>query len=185
MSLLEQLDNNEAILLMYLAGELPESDHAEVQQMLSRDAALRDQLAQLAALQDSVTSTLALADTAPLHARRDAAARQFTRDFAAFEPVTVSAAPQPAHRRNRIGWLLYPVAAAAMLLLAFSLIHNRGNGTNPIAVGPITPPTTEAVTDNVASARPVPQSNVQIFPDELERELISLRTDDSGFFDEK
>lgn len=185
MSLLEQLDNNEAILLMYLAGELPESDRAEVQQMLSRDAALRDQFAQLAALQDSVSSVIAQADTRSLHARREAAARQFARDFASFTPATVAAAPQPSHHRNRLGWLRYPVAAAAILLLAFSLIHNRGNSTNPIAVGPITPPTTEAVTDNIASARPVPQSNVQIFPDELERELISLRTDDSGFFDEK
>lgn len=184
MSLLEQLDNNEAILLMYLAGELPHADHAEVQQMLSRDAALRAQLAELAALHDSVNATIAQVDAAPLNPRREAAARQFARDFASFTPATVSAAPQPSQHRNRLGWLLYPVAAAAVLLLAFSLIHNRGNSTNPIAVGPITPPTTEAAPDSLVNARPA-QNNVQIFPDELERELISLRTDDSGFFDEK
>ena len=33
-NLLQQLENNEAILLMYLAGELPEPDRVEVEQML-------------------------------------------------------------------------------------------------------------------------------------------------------
>jgi hypothetical protein len=41
---LHQLENNEAILLMYLANELPAQDRAEFEQMLASDAALRGEL---------------------------------------------------------------------------------------------------------------------------------------------
>ena len=41
---LQHLENNEAVLLMYLAGELTDSDRAEVEQMLATDARLRAEL---------------------------------------------------------------------------------------------------------------------------------------------
>ncbi len=43
-SFLQQLENNEAILLMYLADELPPQDRAEVEQMLASDAGFRGEL---------------------------------------------------------------------------------------------------------------------------------------------
>src|SRR5450432_4455003 len=43
-SLLQDLENNEAILLMYMADELPQADRLEVEQMLASDAALRGAL---------------------------------------------------------------------------------------------------------------------------------------------
>src|SRR5258706_8742588 len=61
-NLLHELENNEAILLMYLAGELPEEDRIEVEQMLAGDPALRAELAELAALQDRVSGMMARAD---------------------------------------------------------------------------------------------------------------------------
>ena len=46
-SLLHELQNNEAILLMYLANELPPQDREEVEHMLDRDANLRLELAKI------------------------------------------------------------------------------------------------------------------------------------------
>jgi len=45
-SLLPNL-TNESILVMYLAGELPEEDRAEVERLLTIDAVLRGQLDEL------------------------------------------------------------------------------------------------------------------------------------------
>jgi hypothetical protein len=41
---LQDLENNEAILLMYMADELPRADRLEVEQMLASDAGLRGEL---------------------------------------------------------------------------------------------------------------------------------------------
>ena len=46
-SVLQQLENNDAVLLMYLAGELPAEDRAEVERMLAVDAGLRQNLERL------------------------------------------------------------------------------------------------------------------------------------------
>jgi hypothetical protein len=46
-SYLQHLENNEAILLMYLADELPPQDRAEVEKMLAADPALRTDLENL------------------------------------------------------------------------------------------------------------------------------------------
>ncbi|MGD0461311.1 MAG: hypothetical protein ABSB74_02365 [Tepidisphaeraceae bacterium] len=43
-SFLQNLENNEAILLMYMADELPQADRLEVEQMLASDAGLRREL---------------------------------------------------------------------------------------------------------------------------------------------
>src|SRR5688572_19642100 len=64
MSTLLQHLNNESILLMYLAGELPAEDRAEVEQMLAGDPRLRDELEQLRAAYEGVGSALAEADAA-------------------------------------------------------------------------------------------------------------------------
>jgi hypothetical protein len=44
---LEKLENNEAVLLMYLSGELSDEDRDEVEQMLASDAGLRTELESL------------------------------------------------------------------------------------------------------------------------------------------
>jgi anti-sigma-K factor RskA len=59
---LQDLHNNEAILLMYLAGELTPQDHAEVEQMLGTDATLRHELASLQQMQEQITGSLAELD---------------------------------------------------------------------------------------------------------------------------
>lgn len=142
-NLLQQLENNEAILLMYLAGELPQADRAEVEQMLASDAALRAELAEMASLQDDVAGVLSLADAAghAAPARVDAAARRVGRAVAAavaargeapaVKIVAGSTVVQP-HARLRIRWWAYPVAAAAMLAIGMMLF----NGKHPRQVTP-------------------------------------------------
>jgi len=55
---LQELQNNEAILLMYLAGELAPQDHVEVEGMLASDANLRRELASLQEMQQQTMQGL-------------------------------------------------------------------------------------------------------------------------------
>lgn len=61
-SLLAKLENNEAILLMYLHDELPAEDRVEVEQMLKIDANLRAELHQLSATQAGFCNAIQQAD---------------------------------------------------------------------------------------------------------------------------
>ncbi len=47
-SFIQELENNEALLLMYFTDELPVDDRAEVEQMLASDAGMRAALAEIA-----------------------------------------------------------------------------------------------------------------------------------------
>src|SRR5580700_6077554 len=61
-SYLQQLENHEAILLMYLANELPEADRTEVDEMLVADPKLRNELENLRQTQELAFDTLAALD---------------------------------------------------------------------------------------------------------------------------
>jgi anti-sigma factor RsiW len=183
-NLLQQLENNEAILLMYLAGELPDADRAEVEQTLAADPALRAELAELAAANDGVTALLAQLDATRAPARVDAAAR-----FVG-QAVTAAAARRPAlrlagatdddapiaRRRLRMAWWAYPVAAAAIVIIGIMIYP----GSKPRGTTPTNPQIVMA---------PEVDPPVRIFPAEdasladVERGVYSLRTG-SGFFDE-
>lgn len=144
-NLLGQLENNEAILLMYLAGELPDEERAEVEQMLANDPALRGMLAELKALQSDVDGTMAQADAGDrvaLLPRREAAVRRVARAIAAArEGAGERKAPadEPA-RRFRIAWWAYPIAAAAALVVAFVMLTDGRTvklaGTQPMETQP-------------------------------------------------
>jgi anti-sigma-K factor RskA len=179
--LLQQLENNEAILLMYLAGELPEQDRREVEQMLASDAGLRATLAELAALQDDVTGLLARADAAEILARRETVVRRVGRTIAAANSgrpaAPVAAAPQ---RRFHVAWWAYPIAAAAAFVVAVMILSD---GPRPVLVADHTDHSQDFTELDPTSQSALPQSaTAQIFPEELERELISLRTDDVDLF---
>src|SRR5947207_11787048 len=134
-SLLEQLENNEAILLMYLAGELPEADRLEVEQMLASDAGMRATLAELKSLHDGVGGALARADAAQILSRREAAVRQVSRALSQSVLTktlgVINYAPGP-RRRWPIAWLAYPIAAAAMLVIGMMIY----SGNRPRSLPP-------------------------------------------------
>src|SRR4051794_36705438 len=114
-NLLQQLENNEAILLMYLAGELPDADRAEVEQTLANDPALRAELAELTAVNDGVRTLLAQLDNGRAPARCEAAVRAVSRavaSAAAQRPTLrlAGAAEEDlpmARRRFHMAWWAY------------------------------------------------------------------------------
>jgi hypothetical protein len=136
-SLIHELENNEALLLMYLTDELPADDRAEVEQMLAGDAGLRANLAQIRAAYEGAMGVLAALDRdntsipAENHAVRQAsrAMRQWQVDRLARQPMVL---PTP---RTRVPVWAYPIGVAAMLLIG-SLIWWGGQ---PDAVKPSGP----------------------------------------------
>jgi hypothetical protein len=183
-NLLQTLENNEAILLMYLAGELPEDDRAEVEQMLTRDAGMRAALAEMAALQDDLAGAFARVDVAQVVSGREAAARFVSRAIVerAARPVAVPTSAAPAQRSFRIPWWTYPIAAAAIVLVA--VIMTSGN--RPMRLGPtqqdlgggnpqivLVDPTIDTPVTEVAI---IPATSTDDSLARLERELLSVRT---------
>jgi anti-sigma factor RsiW len=153
-SLLEQLENNEAVLLMYLADELPAEDRAEVEQLLASDAGLRAALRELSGMQDQVMSGLAALDAASAPSGSQAAAvRQVSRDITRWnleghpEPVVQ---PTP---RALVPWWSYPLTAAAAILVAFLVWSQQ----RPFTLGPKIP-------DNASDNRYVERNTLPSIP---------------------
>ncbi|HEY7120480.1 MAG TPA: hypothetical protein VH475_28105 [Tepidisphaeraceae bacterium] len=188
-SQLHKLENNEAILLMYLAGELPDADRIEVEQMLVNDPGMRIALADLTALEADVSGVLNRADASLVLSRRESAVRRFSRAMAALDAQrrAVSeaqdvAAAASAGRRFRLAWWTYPIAAAALLVVGIMVFSGR------------TPMTLRPAPENQQPPQfafsPVPQIFVDASSDpalerldQAEREVLSLRVQDVGFFD--
>jgi anti-sigma factor RsiW len=184
-NLLRQLDNDQAILLMYLAGELPEEDRVEVEQRLVSDPALRDAMAEVAALKSTVDGDLARGDAGTIP-RREAMVRRAVRAMTAAQEErfarAAEAAAEPA-RSFRLSWWAYPVAAAALLLVGIIIMSNTAPGKLE--------PTDE--TRQIAAAIEAAAPTVRILeqPEDpalerleaVERQLLSLHTtEDDGLF---
>jgi hypothetical protein len=119
-SLLQQLENNEAVLLMYLAEELPAEDRAEVGQMLATDANLRAELERLRASQDGVTALVAAADAARRPRPAAPAVRRVGREIHQWQVRRFAPPPPPEPSDElRFAWWSYPLATAAAVLIAF------------------------------------------------------------------
>jgi len=181
-NLLHELENNEAILLMYLAGELPEEDRIEVEQMLAGDPALRAELAELAALQDRVSGMMARADINSTDvSRREAVVRRVSRALTAarLEPLRTESAPaDTARRRLRIAWWAYPIGIAAALLVGIMLLSDNRPMNLPAPHGG-----SVELADGSSPSEPMAsQATAQIFPDDLEKELISLNSEGTDLF---
>jgi hypothetical protein len=150
-SLLQQLENNEAILLMYLADELGAEDRREVEQMLSGDAGLREEKIRTA--QNAVIAAIgALDQSAPLAVSTPVAVRQVSRLMKQWQ---VDRLAQPAAvaqpKGPRFAWWVYPaasVATAAGVLIAMMVWWGM-KSDGPIAgtVSPATAPVVVAVDD--------------------------------------
>ena len=162
--------NNESVLLMYLADELPEQDRAEVEQLLASDAGLRSQLNQLAEAHQSFEETMssldggAIAVDSPGMRRLKSAMRRHMLELAA------AASPAPAARRRlRYPAWAYPAAAAAMVTIGFLTVWGL-RPADPIVIpsgGPsrvsMLPPTSAEVERDKQMAAGIAQS----FEDEI------------------
>jgi hypothetical protein len=120
-NLLQQLDSNENILLMYLMDELEPEDRAQVDRLLSTDDEMRRELERLAQSHQAAMSAMDGMDEdrlSPL--RQEATVRQIGRMIRQWQ---VSHRPVEQSKTHRKGlaypWWSYPTAAAAAVLLAF------------------------------------------------------------------
>ncbi len=120
--MIELLENNEVILLMFLADELPAEDRAEVTQMLASDAGLRRELEQLSrAYEESSDGLRRLDEANPIHAGAQAVGVRHV--MHAIRQRLDKPAPVPGRvretRKLHYPWWAYPAAAAAAIFLAF------------------------------------------------------------------
>ncbi len=119
-SLVQQLENNEAILLMYLAHELGPEDQRDVEQMLARDAAMRGELERLREAQQRVMAQLAALDhSTPLPVASSVAVRQVSRLMKQWQVDRLTRRSEsPVKSGLRLPWWAYSAASAAAVLIA-------------------------------------------------------------------
>jgi hypothetical protein len=152
-SLLQQLENNEAILLMYLADELPEADRVEVEAMLQTDANLAAELDRLRAVHERVAREVHALDRADALPPQQVAMRSIRSAMAQWVADRErEAASIDQKRRRGLPWWGYPIAAAAMvgliLLIWWGALPANptgypADGSAPMAIGPDTLPEEE------------------------------------------
>jgi hypothetical protein len=119
-SYLQHLENNEAILLMYLGNELPVVDRAEVEQMLASDARLRAELENLRQTHQLAFDALESLDAmvrlpvSPLVAQQRVS--ELVRGWAERRRLPVA---ESSRRRRQIPWWRSGLAAAASLMMGY------------------------------------------------------------------
>jgi anti-sigma factor RsiW len=119
-TLLQQLENNEAVLLMYLADELPPEDRVEVEQLLASEPRLRVELEQMRVAHHQVLTVLRDLDRGLRPAVSEpVAVRQVARAMKQWRVDQLSSQPKlPSRSRLRFPWWAYPTASAAAIVLA-------------------------------------------------------------------
>lgn len=138
--MLQSLGNNEQVLLMYLAGELPPLDHQEVEQLLAGDSGLRQELGQLREAQAAYIDALAALDVAEPVTNETVVVRRIGR--AIRQEMAIRAArlvpPPPAKPSWNIPWWAYPSAVAAAIFIGFLIFVGNWNVGNH-RLGPLAP----------------------------------------------
>jgi anti-sigma factor RsiW len=116
---LESLDQT-SILLMYLSGELPARDRAEVERRLAADAGWRAELAQLQFMQAQFESEMASLDVSQRLAGQASAVGRIGRAMRQHKVASLSELEALAPRRVLYfpAWA-YPIAAAAAVGLVY------------------------------------------------------------------
>jgi len=138
--LIQQLANNESVLLMYLADELPLQDRVEVEAMLARDPAMQRELEQLRESNAKAMETLAMLDAVdPMKISDSTTIRRTSRTIRQWQVDRAAAtSQQPRVPKLRYPWWAYPAVsvAAASVLLVFLLWWSNGQDNPTIAEQP-------------------------------------------------
>ncbi len=177
-SLLHTLNDNEAVLLMYLFDELPADDRVEVEGMLLTDSTLRAELQHLEVVHATVTDAIKLSDGRLSSPRSEAAARRNTYKLVdqwntrrlLRQAAVVRRAP------SKLKWALYASGAAAAALVAVTYFWVMSNGDQynnfpSIATTGVVPPEVE---DRLANSFDDPDSP------EINHEIADARSIDSS-----
>jgi anti-sigma factor RsiW len=123
--ILHDLENNEAILLMYLADELGEQDRAEVEHMLGRDGGLRAELEELRAMQQGVVGGIGRLDEIEVVPGCDEAAmRRLLREMKRYQTelaLRPASSESPSRFRRLPAWSYPLIGAAAVIFILLGL----------------------------------------------------------------
>lgn len=124
--MIEKLTDNHAVLLLYLAGELPEADRREVENRLSIDRQLAEELAILDGMHQSIAASMTLLDELdanrlPAESAIDAAVESI--NSWRFGPRPVEGFNTP-HKRRIWSWVA-PLSLAASILIAAIIWFDR------------------------------------------------------------
>ncbi|HTL31067.1 MAG TPA: hypothetical protein VL282_17685 [Tepidisphaeraceae bacterium] len=124
-SVLNQLDNDEAVLLMYLSDELSHQERSQVDRRLAAEPALRLQLDSMRGAQDSTLAAMQMLDNSErLPTVQGAASRRVIRAMQRWQAgreIEQAAQAKPNRFRFYIPVWTYPVAAAAIIIVGFVL----------------------------------------------------------------
>jgi hypothetical protein len=129
----DDLQHMQAALLLYLAGELPPDERAEVEQRLAQDQLLRQSFEELRSLNDGLTLMLKESDAIAIPAaaresRRGTAVRQISRAMVRRqlqEKSSESVAPLQIKRWWLRTWA-FPIAAA-LAIVALGIFYLSNN----------------------------------------------------------
>src|SRR4051812_15691630 len=113
--------DREAVLLLYLAGELPAQDQSELERILNQDHSLRADLDRLRDLQTQVVGQLDELDSAnPLRMSEEISTRRVVREMRRFQLELKSRSPMQLEASSIRAWprWIYPMAAAAAIIFA-------------------------------------------------------------------
>ena len=129
-NLLGQLGGDEGVLLMYLVGELPDEDRAEVERRLARDPALRAELESLREAHDGFAAAMPMLDRVErLPAPQGPGVRRVVRAMQQWQAGRLAAEPAPEPVKTlRYPWWAYPLAAAASVVIAFVVWWGNTDG---------------------------------------------------------
>jgi hypothetical protein len=171
MSDLQHLENNEAILLMYLADELSPEDRAEVEQMLASDAAMRRELEILRQTQQLAYDALQTLDGSTRTVRpRFVALGQVSKLI--HEWVQRRREPAPvATLRPPLPWWRISLSTAAALLIGYYVwaVYHPPVYRNPTAASEQNSSDLQADVSPIPPARELtPQEKVALLSSSLE-----------------
>jgi hypothetical protein len=126
-NVIETVTDNHAILLLYLNGELPESDRLEVEKRLAADARLAGQLAELDAMHQRISNGIAALDEIdanPLSADSAIDAAVDSISNWQFGPRPILKIEASANRRIW-AWVAPASLAASILIAAIIWVERR------------------------------------------------------------
>ena len=160
--MIETLNDDSQVLLLFLAGELPEHDRIAVEQRLATEPSLAEELEKLQSTYDHIGARLNDADeltAVPVNVNATARSigRMMRQRLAEPRPmVAVRKQPTKSHVRP---WLIRSGIAAAILVAAGIWITRSGKfqSNPPLAI--VTGPTTTVAT------HPASDDNLELFKD--------------------
>jgi len=161
-SLLQQLQGDDTLLLMYLVDELPAADRAEVERRLAADAKLRADLDRLTETYGSFISDMqALDGGSPMHADVSAAVRRASSAIRQWQARPAPAVTYGVERHSPSRWRVWtiPSAAAAIVLVVVGVsLYSGPTPRMPVVVVPPQAGPQTAQSDDAAMAKLITQS---------------------------